>query len=156
CMGGLWMCALLALYVGATVPVPPAGVIALAPPIYFKDWRITALPVIKLGLRWHTKGPSSLEDPAAIARLWHYPRLPTESIYQMTLLARETRRALPRLRAPLLVMQGRRDTTVHPGCGAYVYERAGSAEKTLLYFERSGHILTEDVEREAVWAQVAD
>jgi carboxylesterase len=155
-VGGLSMGAVLALYMGATTPRPLAGVIALAPPIYFKDWRITALPLIKVGVRWHTKGPSSLEDPEAVARLWHYPRLPTESIYQMTRLARETRRVLPRLRAPLLVMQGRHDTTIHPGCGAYVYEHAGSADKTLTYFERSGHILTEDVEREAVWAGISD
>lgn len=152
-IAGLSMGGLLSLYVAATARPPVAGVVAMSAPIYFKNWQITVLPVAKHAVRWHTKGPSDLIDPTAQERLWHYPRVPTHSIHQMSVLAREVRRLLPRLAGPLLIMQGRHDRTIHPGCGAYLYEHAGSADKALVYYENSGHGIVEDTEREAVWAR---
>jgi carboxylesterase len=148
------MGAVLALYLGATVRPPLAGVVALAPPIYLPDWRVPLLPIIKYVLPWYTKGPASPRDPTVPDRLWQYPRLPSESILQMYRLGRETRRLLPRLQVPLLVGRARHDATVPPRAPALVYHYAGSADKTLLTFEHSGHILTEDADRDAVWARV--
>ena len=152
-VAGLSMGGLLALYTGATVRPPPAGVIAMGAPIYFHNWRVRALPVLKYFVRWHTKGPSDIQDQAALARLWHYPRLPTHSIHQMAVLSAQARRVLPALTAPLLIMQGRHDRAIDPGCAAYIAAHAGSAAKEVVYFERSGHAITEDQERAAVWAR---
>ena len=154
-VAGLSMGALLAIYLGATARPPVAGVIAMGAPIYFRDWRMRALPVLKRLLPWHTKGPSDMVDRVALTRLWHYPRLPTESIHQMSLLSREARRLLPRLEVPLLVMQGRHDRAIDPGCGDHLATHAGSAVKRLVYWDRSGHVITEDTDRDAVWAEVA-
>jgi carboxylesterase len=153
-LGGLSMGALLSLYLGATARPPVAGVISMGAPIYFSDWRLRATPVLKHVVRWHTKGPSDLVDQSALDRLWHYPRVPTHSIHQLYLISNEARRALPRLTAPLLIMQGRHDRAVPPGCADYIYEHAGSADKTRVFYENSGHGITEDAEREAVWARV--
>jgi carboxylesterase len=153
-VGGLSMGALLSLYLGATARPPVAGVIAMGAPIYLTDWRIRTLPVLKYVMRWHTKGPSDIVDRAALDRLWHYPRLPTQSIHQLSIVTREARRALPQLRAPLLIMQGRHDRTIPPDAGDYIYVHAGSPDKELVFYENSGHCITEDSDREAVWARV--
>ncbi|HMA37366.1 MAG TPA: alpha/beta fold hydrolase [Chloroflexia bacterium] len=154
-VGGLSMGALLSLYLGATARPPIAGVIAMGAPIYFADPRIAVLPFMKYLIRWHTKGPSDLIDATARERLWHYPRVPTHSIHQMSLIGREARRLLPQLRVPLLIMQGRHDKAIPPGCGEYLYAQAASPDKTLVVYEHSGHGITEDAEREAVWARAA-
>ena len=153
-VGGLSMGALLSIYLGATARPPVAGVIAMGAPIYLTDWRIRTLPVLKYVMRWHTKGPSDIVDRAALDRLWHYPRLPTQSIHQLSIVAREARRALPQLRAPLLIMQGRHDRTIPPDAGDYIYAHAGSPDKELIFYENSGHCITEDCDRDAVWVRV--
>jgi len=69
------------------------------------------------------------------------------------LLARQVRRALPRIRQPILVFQGRWDAQLTPQAAQIVYDSVSSTDKTLVWLERSGHNLLADGEREAVWAQ---
>jgi acylglycerol lipase len=57
---------------------------------------------------------------------------------------------LPGLRTPLLVMQGTADGLVDPGCGPHVYERAGSADKTLKMYDGLWHEIFNEPEREHV------
>lgn len=57
---------------------------------------------------------------------------------------------LPSLRVPLLVMQGTADGLVDPGCGPHVYERAGSADKTLNMYDGLWHEIFNEPEREHV------
>jgi carboxylesterase len=51
-------------------------------------------------------------------------------------------------------MQGRHDRTIPPDAGDYIYVHAGSPDKELVFYENSGHCITEDSDREAVWARV--
>ena len=60
---------------------------------------------------------------------------------------------LPRLRMPLLVMQGREDALVDPGCGPHVYERAGSADKMLKMYDGLWHEIFNEPDRDAVIAE---
>jgi len=57
---------------------------------------------------------------------------------------------LPGLRTPLLVMQGTADGLVDPGCGPHVYERAGSADKTLKMYDGLWHEIFNEPEHEHV------
>jgi len=57
---------------------------------------------------------------------------------------------LPGLRVPLLVMQGTADGLVDPGCGPHVYERAGSADKTLKMYDGLWHEIFNEPERDHV------
>jgi alpha-beta hydrolase superfamily lysophospholipase len=61
---------------------------------------------------------------------------------------------LPAMRMPLLVMQGREDALVDPGCGPHVYERAGSADKTLKMYDGLWHEIFNEPERDAVIADL--
>jgi acylglycerol lipase len=62
---------------------------------------------------------------------------------------------LPSLRVPLLVMQGTADGLVDPGCGPHVYERAGSADKTLKMYDGLWHEIFNEPEREHVLNDLA-
>ena len=61
---------------------------------------------------------------------------------------------LPALRVPLLVMQGTSDGLVDPGCGPQVYDRAGSADKTLKMYDGLWHEIFNEPEREHVLADL--
>lgn len=73
-------------------------------------------------------------------------RLGAEWLRTMDIVAAE----LPSLRVPLLVMQGTEDGLVDPGCGPYVYERAGSPDKTLEMYDGLWHEIFNEPERERV------
>ena len=62
---------------------------------------------------------------------------------------------LPTLRTPLLVMQGTADALVDPGCGPHVYDRAGSADKTLKMYAGLWHEIFNEPERDHVLADLA-
>jgi acylglycerol lipase len=61
---------------------------------------------------------------------------------------------LPTVRIPLLVMQGSEDGLVDPGCAPHVYERAGSADKTLKMYDGLWHEIFNEPERDVVIADL--
>ena len=135
-VGGLSLGSLLALALGAARP-EIAGLIA------------------RYLLRDVPPPPDDLGDPAAaLARVWCYDRLPVAGAAQVYLLHREVRRLLPRIRQPLLVLQGRRDRQLRPDAGPRLCAAVASADTELRWLEGSGHNLLIDGERERAWAHV--
>jgi carboxylesterase len=63
---------------------------------------------------------------------------------------RVVQKELPLIRVPTLLLHGRRDRTVPVQNAPYILERLGSADKQLIWFERSGHTITVDLERDQV------
>jgi carboxylesterase len=65
-------------------------------------------------------------------------------------------RELPRITVPALITHGRRDRTVDVGNAPHIIEHIGSTDKRLVWFERSGHAVTVDLEHDALFAMVLD
>ena len=97
-------------------------------------------------------GEGDLGDPQAVERVWCYYETPLWGASQVYLLQREVRRALPRIRQPVLIVQGRRDAHVAPQAAEQVYEGVASTDRTVVWLEHSGHNLLIDGERESLWA----
>ena len=83
-----------------------------------------------------------------------YESTPLACVKSLLQLIRHVQRLLPQVQAPLLVMQGRREHTVRPRSALHIYEQSGSLQKELVWLEKSGHLVTLDIERELVFAQV--
>jgi carboxylesterase len=154
-VGGLSLGSLLTLWLGAK-HAEIAGLIPMAPAIRVQNRLIP----LTLGLRYLFKynplgpiGDDDLADPEAIQRIWCYDRLPIWGAGEVYLLQREVRQALPRIRQPILLFQGRRDAQLHPQAAQEVYDGVASKDKTLVWLEHSGHNLLADGERESVWAR---
>lgn len=154
-VGGLSLGSLLALWLGAAHP-EIAGLIPMAPAVKVQN----RLMPLTLGLRYLFKynpfgpiGDDDLGDPEAIQRIWCYDKLPLWGAGEVYRLQQEVRKALPRIRQPILVFQGRRDAQLPPEAAQTVYDGVGSSDKTLVWLEHSGHNLLVDGERESVWAQ---
>ena len=154
-VGGLSLGSLLALWLGAGHP-EIAGLILMAPAVRVRS----RLMPLALGLRHvldyspvNPMGDQDLGDPEGLQRAWCYDTVPLWGAGEVYRLQRRVRRALPAIRQPILIFQGRRDAQLPPQAAQMVYEQVGSADKTLVWLEHSGHNVLIDGEREAVWAR---
>ena len=145
-MGGL-----LALALSAQLPVWKT--VSLSAPIDLYDKRAHYVDMFRLFRTYAPKKRrrfADVDDCYTVA----YESTPLACVKSLLQLIRHVQRLLPQVQAPLLVMQGRREHTVRPRSALHIYEQSGSLQKELVWLEKSGHLVTLDVERELVFAQV--
>jgi carboxylesterase len=89
-------------------------------------------------------------------QLWRgYSVNPLKATIELLRLQRVVRARLPRVQQPILIMQGRNDSTVHPSAPETVYREVGSTVKEIHWFDRSAHKVILDDEREQAFALTA-
>lgn len=129
-----------------------AGVIAMATPIALPD--DPRVPYLRL-IQWIkpsiSKGPPDFHNPEAARERVAYPVYPTHSLAELRDLLREMRAALPRVSAPVLLVNSRQDTTVTADQMETIFDLLGSPEKSTLLVEDSGHIIPREPAREVVF-----
>jgi carboxylesterase len=142
---GLSMGGALALYLAASDPVE--AVVAISTPIrvrpllgYASRVASKMMPVVPIPMRL------PLRDPEVRKYRSPYRRMAVIAARQVETLLAETRRVLPQVRAPLLVVQGRRDWLIPRNSAQEILRLAGS-EAALLWLQRSGHVATLDRDR---------
>lgn len=143
---GLSMGGALALYVAATDP--PAAVVTISAPLRVRPLLASAtrvaskvVPVVPVLVRLVPRDPD-------VRPYWSpYSRIPLVAAAQLELLLAETRRALPQVRVPLLVVQGRRDWIIPRDSAQEILRLAAGAPATMLWLQRSGHVATLDRDR---------
>ena len=147
-VGGESLGGLLALHLGAGHP-EAAGVIAFAPALRARSWQIYLSPWIKVIIHTIPKPRAPQAGRSVVDERWQgYDVDSVPAVAQLLRLQQAVRRELPRLASPLLVFQGLRDRALSPGGAREVYDRAGTADKELVWMERSSHCVALDVEWE--------
>jgi carboxylesterase len=119
------------------------------------------LPYIRLLSRlqpWIAKGPSDWRDSEAERVHVCYPDYPTRALGELNDLLTEMRTALPQVSAPTLLIYSRDDGAILPedGHADLIYNALGSAQKSLVWIEGSGHVITRDAARSVVFAHVSN
>jgi carboxylesterase len=143
-LGGQSMGGLVALYLASRHP-EAAGVLLYAPAIRLA---LSPLDKIKLyaGSLFISQVPRASLD---VSEKWQgYPNLPLKGAVQLLKFQSAVKRILREIRQPILVLQGRKDQTVHPAAGELILQNAGSALKELHWLERSSHPILIDCELE--------
>jgi carboxylesterase len=154
---GLSMGGVLALRFSAQHPV--AGVVAMSPPHHLPpDWRMPYLRTLSKLQPRIAKGPSDWHDPEAERVHVSYPEYPTRALAELRDLLAEMNAALPQVTAPALLIYSRDDGGVRPedGHADLIYTALGSAQKSLVWVEGSGHVITRDAARQSVFQTTAD
>jgi carboxylesterase len=155
-MGGLLCLSMMSSKFGRI-----SGGAALATPMMFADWKARyLLPVADVtGLKYLVPDlPKSVPDVAVPGGRTHvcYDRDSVAAAASLVRLMRKVRRELPRIDAPILVMQSKSDTVVDPRSVDIIYEGVSSAVKEKVLLARSYHTITVDVEKENVAQTVLD
>jgi carboxylesterase len=112
--------------------------------------------LVRLFKKWDM--PPTYADPALAEFDTNYAWAPTDAIAELLEFAQVTRRRLPEIRVPTLIMQSRRDTTVAPESAQIIYDAISTPpdQKRIAWFEVTEHEMFRDCEREATVQTVAD
>ncbi len=151
---GLSLGAALALHLAIHHEID--GVVALSAPAFIKDPRLIFLPLLKHFIRFVKKGPPDFFDPTVSQRHLDYPAYPTKSIEQLLQFLAHLRSELHLVKAPVLFIHSRTDKSVPPDNPIYLIQRISSTEKSILWIERSGHVITEDIAQHEVFNACLD
>ncbi|WP_202079141.1 alpha/beta hydrolase [Caldalkalibacillus salinus] len=141
---GLSMGGLLSLKIAQYERV--LGIVTLCAPIKVHDRRMGLaqyLYHLKPYLKRREKKAYHIEK-----ELFIYDRTPIKCIASLHNLMENVGYALPVIRAPIMIIQSEQDETVDPCSGRILYQKIGSATKELKYFQKSGHIITLDEEKD--------
>ena len=144
----------LALHVASHFAV--SGAVAMATPLV-TDLKLLCLARAVAAVRpYRKKGPSNIRDPESLRLRVAYRYWPNASNEQIVRLCRHVNDDLPEIRCPVLLMHSRQDKTVDPETMPRIYDRLRSEHKTMVWLENSGHVVTEDYERNRVYALIRD
>jgi carboxylesterase len=102
--------------------------------------------------------PPVYADPDLAQDDTNYPWAPTDAIGSLFEFSAVTRRRLPEVRTPALIMQSRKDTSVAPESADIIYRAISTpaGEKRVLWFEVTEHEMFRDCERETAITAIAD
>lgn len=146
---GFSMGGLLALYLAAHRPV--TSVVTLSCPIKLADWRQILVPLARFFVKDY---PARISNPDLAAQLDSYDRFPMDAIHSLLRLARQVRKDLPRVTAPLLALQGDQDKWIAAESGEYILANIITSDKTLQRLPGRNHLITLEHGREEVFDAV--
>lgn len=147
-VGGLSMGGLLAILLATAFDV--ASLTTVNAPLRVFDWRVHLSGLVHGSDRVVELAEPDRAPDFASDYDHGYRDTPVGAVADLYLLMRGARKALPKVAAPVLVIQSHADETVRHQSGTIIYERAGSPYKRLVWLERSSHVATLDVERHQV------
>ena len=162
-LAGLSLGGALSLTYAASAPIQ--GVIALSTPydlppqpqLRFVKIILPMLRLTQVVLRYLPKPPPlDYRDPEAARNHLGYAWIPTRAALETGVVLAEMRRSLPAVHAPVLMIHSHGDRGVPPSNARWVFERLGSREKSLLWLQNSGHVITLEPERKRAFKAAAD
>ena len=83
-----------------------------------------------------------------------YAVMPLLAVHELLDLKESAREALPKVEAPLLVLQGEKDHTVQTESAQYIADHAASATKRVVLLPRAGHRVLLGIEREKAFSEI--
>jgi carboxylesterase len=102
------------------------GVVAIAAPLYLKDWKINLLPIISLYQRYHHFGVDKTQVGHA------YENVPTETLSQFRNLVWATINGLQYITEPTMIIQSTKDQLVQPKSAEYAFNKINATKEKLL------------------------
>ncbi|MGE3453472.1 MAG: alpha/beta hydrolase [Kofleriaceae bacterium] len=161
---GLSMGGLLALKLARQRSGEVDAVATLATPLWLPTYAQLGVPVIaRAAARWPALalipklgGGSDIRDPSMRNLKKSMTVFPVNALMSLLELCRQVRPEIEHVRVPAFLAHGARDRTVSPTCLDELARRVGSADKRVVRFARSGHVLTLDFEREHLYAELGE
>jgi carboxylesterase len=145
-VGGESMGAMVALHLASSHP-EILGVLCYAPAIKLT---LTTVDIIKLYLGAPFLSEVSRSSLDCSEKWQGYPGLPLKGSIQLLQMQKATLNRLSQIHQPILIFQGRKDTTVAADAGEIILKKVKSSLKMLYWMENSSHAITLDQELDEV------
>lgn len=147
---GLSMGGVISLIMAAQLK--PKKLVTLAAATHVYDNRIRLTPLLALFKDKIPRENNDKYDDPDLEYLkkeyWSYnwPKQAAQ-LYKLMKLARKS---VPQITSDILVIAARNDNTVPLKAAEFIYNNVASEKRKMKIFERSGHVLSNDIEKEAV------
>jgi len=149
-VAGLSMGGILALMAASRYAID--GAIAMSAPYTISnDWRVKLAKQISLFMPYVKKEQSDTLDQKTSKDHADYHAYPTRSIAELNELVDTLHNYLDQIRIPVLLINSKNDKTVPPSHAENYRHEIPSNHFELVTLENSGHVITEDIEREIVF-----
>ena len=152
---GVSMGGLLALNLSAMRKINK--LVTMAAPIFIDESRgLEMLPPREESRdKFVKRPPRELKNvPPAVNRV--YRHMPLISVHELMDLIEETKKNLPKVEAPTLIMHGKGDHTAKPSSAEYIFQNIKSAQKEIKWIENMGHLLPLKDGRELVFENTSN
>jgi carboxylesterase len=150
-----------ALVMTQAARLPAAGVVAMSTPYQVEahGYKRLLLPftgLLRYLMPYQKKGQANWFNKAAYQQRVAYKVGVTNGYHELKGLLAEMRAGLPKITAPVRLIHSKDDDYVLPYNMQKIYADLGTADKEMCYVEQAEHVITEDGEREKVFALVAE
>lgn len=153
-LGGLSMGGMLSLIASSRYP-NLKGVIAMATPIELpRVCRLRIARPLSLFIPNIRKDKNESQDQLILKDHVDYPVYPIKAIAELNDLTVILRDSLPKIKIPVLLINSQTDKTVPLVHAQRIKELLTSATVEQVVLEKSGHMITEDFDRESVFEAV--
>lgn len=157
-LAGLSMGSLLALRLAAHHPATTAALIVMSNAVWLKSpwptWPLKVIDRLPLPDFWLSKSAPDLADREQRALHLTYNAQPIRAAISMLRAGEALAEELHHVKAKTLILHGALDAVTPVQNAFRVAVRLGTLDKRTVIFDRSKHILTRDVERDAVRAEL--
>lgn len=156
---GLSMGGILSLTSAASLPV--IGVVAMSTPYKLPDdprlRHIGWISKITTYMPKTNDAPdASWFDKQAFKDHISYPQNPVHAIGELNKLLDEMRAALPQIKVPVLLIHSHDDDYVIKDSMPRIYADLTTSDKSMVWIEKSGHVITRDAQRMTVFKTAAE
>jgi len=141
-VAGLSMGAALVLRLAEQRPDDVDAITVVNPAIASTNRQLLALPLLRHVIASTPAIGNDIKKPGMTEGA--YDRTPLQALHSLTLMWREVRRDLPRVRAPLLVLRSRVDHVVDPSSARLLMRAVSSPVRREVVLEDSYHVATLD------------
>ncbi len=163
---GLSMGGVLSLVAASRLPACPegegrgiCGVVAMSTPYKLPDdWRLRYIKILAKIQPYMPKSDSPGKGWFGDAWKQHvaYPANPVRSIGELNELLGVMRAALPQIRVPVLLISSRDDHYIVENSMEMIYADLTTPDKEKIWIEGSGHVITEEPQKDFVFAKTAE
>lgn len=143
-VAGLSLGGVFALKLGYTLPVK--GIITMCAPMYLKSEEVMYQGVLQYAKEYKKREGKS--DHVIEKEMEAIRQKPLHSLKQLQSLISEVRNNIDMIYSPILVAQARHDEMINPESANIIFNEVESVEKQLKWYEKSGHVITIDVEKD--------
>lgn len=150
---GLSMGGLVSLQLAMEHADKLAGVIVVAPALRVLDRLAPLAPLMSKVFRYWTS-PNSFHDPECAKRCTNYPKFPMDAFVSLQRYAATIEQRLAEVSIPICILHSKVDQIIAPKSASIIYERVRSEHRKIVWFEKSGHEMMQDMEADTVLGEI--